>query len=306
MKCILLYIFLARRVYDPVCCREIGINCSCTINYSFSKESSYCIKTNRIYYCFIRKIWKIEKKKYPKFILKIYKYTKNERKVWRNSYVTIWKYYFSFSLERVSIFYREISKPWPCLVLIPAKRRPSFFSFLFFRLARRGRRGETAPRDPGLVKRNKLVNSGAYGERESLDDVARGCVMRFAVWAQGDFRDEVTGGLARLDLTGHGAHTPGGSNPSTPGATPTTPSGGFSTAQPRSRTNTTHRPDIRKGTPRQFTTNFSNPRPSRLSSKRVISLSFSSSFFFLFLGLLLYGNIILSWRYSRLEIRDWN
>ncbi|KAK1135121.1 hypothetical protein K0M31_007892 [Melipona bicolor] len=71
-------------------------------------------------------------------------------------------------------------------------------------------------------------------------------VMRFAVWAQGDFRDEVTGGLARLDLTGHGAHTPGGSNPSTPGATPTTPSGGFSTAQPRSRTNTTHRPDIRK------------------------------------------------------------
>lgn len=166
MKCILLYIFLARRVYDPVCCREIGINCSCTINYSFSKESSYCIKTNRIYYCFIRKIWKIEKKKYPKFILKIYKYTKNERKVWRNSYVTIWKYYFSFSFERVSIFYREISKPWPCLVLIPAKRRPSFFSFLFFRLARRGRRGETAPRDPGLVKRNKLVNSGAYGERE--------------------------------------------------------------------------------------------------------------------------------------------
>lgn len=203
-----------------------------------------------------------------------------------------------------------LSKPWPCLVLIPAKRRPSFFSFLFFRLARRGRRGETAPRDPGLVKRNKLVNSGAYGERESLDDVARGCVMRFAVWAQGDFRDEVTGGLARLDLTGHGAHTPGGSNPSTPGATPTTPSGGFSTAQPRSRTNTTHRPDIRKGTPRQFTTNFSNPRP-RLSSKRVISLSFSSSFFFLFLlsrftiGLLL-RNIILSRWYSRLEIRDWN
>ncbi|CAK9829947.1 Pituitary homeobox homolog Ptx1 [Anthophora retusa] len=71
------------------------------------------------------------------------------------------------------------------------------------------------------------------------------------VWAQGDFRDEVTGGLARLNLTGHGTHTPGGSNPSTPGATPTTPSGGFSTAQPRSRTNTTHRPDIRKdvGTP---------------------------------------------------------
>ncbi|XP_017796243.1 PREDICTED: pituitary homeobox x [Habropoda laboriosa] len=69
--------------------------------------------------------------------------------------------------------------------------------------------------------------------------------------AQGDFRDEVTGGLARLDLTGHGTHTPGGSNPSTPGATPTTPSGGFSTAQPRSRTNMTHRPDIRKdvGTP---------------------------------------------------------
>ncbi|CAL7933896.1 unnamed protein product [Xylocopa violacea] len=69
---------------------------------------------------------------------------------------------------------------------------------------------------------------------------------KLKLWAQGDFRDEVTGDLARLDLTGHGAHTPGGSNPSTPGATPTTPSGGFSTAQPRSRTNTTHRPDIRK------------------------------------------------------------
>lgn len=106
-------------------------------------------------------------------------------------------------------------------------------------------------------------------------------VMRFAVWAQGDFRDEVTGGLARLDLTGHGAHTPGGSNPSTPGATPTTPSGGFSTAQPRSRTNTTHRPDIRKGTPRQFTTNFSNPRPRlRLSSFETSNYFFI--FFFLF------------------------
>ncbi|XP_053979686.1 pituitary homeobox x isoform X1 [Hylaeus volcanicus] len=70
---------------------------------------------------------------------------------------------------------------------------------------------------------------------------------KLKLWAQGDFRDETNGGLARLDSTGHGAHTPGGSNPSTPGATPTTPSGGFSTAQPRSRTNTTHRPDIRKG-----------------------------------------------------------
>lgn len=82
-------------------------------------------------------------------------------------------------------------------------------------------------------------------------------MMRFAVWAQGDFRDDLAGGLVRIHLTGHGAHTPGGSNPSTPGATPTTPSGGFSTAQPRSRTNTTHRLDIRKGTPRLFTSNFS-------------------------------------------------
>ncbi|XP_029033145.1 pituitary homeobox homolog Ptx1 isoform X2 [Osmia lignaria lignaria] len=69
---------------------------------------------------------------------------------------------------------------------------------------------------------------------------------KLKLWAQGDFREDMNEGLARLDLTGHGAHTPGGSNPSTPGATPTTPSGGFSTAQPRSRTNTTHRPDIRK------------------------------------------------------------
>lgn len=71
--------------------------------------------------------------------------------------------------------------------------------------------------------------------------------MCFAVWAQSDFGDETNGGLARLDA-GHGAHTPGGSNPSTPGATPTTPSGGYSTGQPRNRTNATHRPDIRKGT----------------------------------------------------------
>lgn len=116
-------------------------------------------------------------------------------------------------------------------------------------------------------------------------------VMRFAVWAQGDFRDEVTGGLARLDLTGHGAHTPGGSNPSTPGATPTTPSGGFSTAQPRSRTNTTHRPDIRKGTPRHFTSNFSIATPSSLfirftkSIRLTFLLFFSNLFFFLFLTL---------------------
>lgn len=129
MKCILLYIFLARRVYDPIYCREIGINCSCTINYSFSKESSYCIKTNRIYYCFIRKIWKIEKKKYPKFILKIYKYTKNERKVWRNSYVTIWKYYFSFSLERVSIFYRSLD---PASSSSPRRGDPVSSLFSFF------------------------------------------------------------------------------------------------------------------------------------------------------------------------------
>lgn len=72
-------------------------------------------------------------------------------------------------------------------------------------------------------------------------------VLCFAVWAT-DFRDDTNGGLARLDTTGHGAQTPGGSNPSTPGATPTTPSGGFSTTQPRNRNNATHRPDIRKGT----------------------------------------------------------
>ncbi|XP_076672956.1 pituitary homeobox homolog Ptx1 isoform X2 [Andrena cerasifolii] len=70
---------------------------------------------------------------------------------------------------------------------------------------------------------------------------------KLKLWAQGDFRDETNGGLARLDSSGHGAHTPGGSNPSTPGATATTPSGGFSTAQPRSRSNNTHRQDIRKG-----------------------------------------------------------
>ncbi|XP_074102603.1 pituitary homeobox homolog Ptx1 [Cotesia typhae] len=64
--------------------------------------------------------------------------------------------------------------------------------------------------------------------------------------AQNDYRDETNGGLARLDFSGHGAHTPGGSTPSTPGATPTTPSG-FSTAQPRNRTNNNQRTDIRKG-----------------------------------------------------------
>lgn len=68
------------------------------------------------------------------------------------------------------------------------------------------------------------------------------------VWAQSDFRDETNGGIPRLDSTGHGAHTPVGSNPSTPGAAPATPSTGFSTAQSRNRTNTTQRPDIRKGT----------------------------------------------------------
>lgn len=79
----------------------------------------------------------------------------------------------------------------------------------------------------------------------------------FVVWAQSDFGDETNGGLARLDA-GHGAHTPGGSNPSTPGATPTTPSGGYSTGQPRNRTNTTHRPDIRKGTFRLCRINIYN------------------------------------------------
>ncbi|KAI4472569.1 hypothetical protein M0802_016693 [Mischocyttarus mexicanus] len=73
-------------------------------------------------------------------------------------------------------------------------------------------------------------------------------MLNAEVWAQNDFRDETNGGLARLDSTGHGAHTPGGSNPGTPGVTSTmTQSGGFSTAQPRSRTNTTHRPNIQKG-----------------------------------------------------------
>lgn len=79
-------------------------------------------------------------------------------------------------------------------------------------------------------------------------------VMCFVVWAQSDFGDETNGGLARLDA-GHGAHTPGGSNPSTPGATPSTPSGGYSTGQPRNRTNTTHRQDIRKGTFRLYKIN---------------------------------------------------
>ncbi|XP_011501214.1 PREDICTED: pituitary homeobox x [Ceratosolen solmsi marchali] len=65
-------------------------------------------------------------------------------------------------------------------------------------------------------------------------------------WAQSDFRDEANSGLARLDSSAHGVHTPGGSNPSTPGATPSTPSGGFSTTQSRNRTNTVQR-DIRKG-----------------------------------------------------------
>ncbi|XP_016840259.1 pituitary homeobox x isoform X2 [Nasonia vitripennis] len=65
-------------------------------------------------------------------------------------------------------------------------------------------------------------------------------------WAQSDFRDEASSGLARLDSTGHGAHTPGGSNPSTPGAAPTTPSGGFSSTQSRSRPNNVPRQDIRK------------------------------------------------------------
>ncbi|KAL2715194.1 pituitary homeobox x [Vespula squamosa] len=80
-------------------------------------------------------------------------------------------------------------------------------------------------------------------EEEKREDLARN------LWAQSDFRDETNGGLARLDSTGgHGGHTPGGSNPGTPGVTSTmTPSGGFSTAQPRSRTNTTHRPNIQKG-----------------------------------------------------------
>ncbi|XP_076226872.1 pituitary homeobox homolog Ptx1 isoform X2 [Nomia melanderi] len=70
---------------------------------------------------------------------------------------------------------------------------------------------------------------------------------KLKLWAQGEFRDEMNEGLATLDLTGHGSHTPGGSNPSKPGATPNAPSGGFSTAPPRSQTNRTHRPDIRKG-----------------------------------------------------------
>ncbi|KAL2736056.1 pituitary homeobox x [Vespula maculifrons] len=88
-----------------------------------------------------------------------------------------------------------------------------------------------------ITKRNKQK------DKKKKEDLARN------LWAQSDFRDETNGGLARLDSTGgHGGHTPGGSNPGTPGVTSTmTPSGGFSTAQPRSRTNTTHRPNIQKG-----------------------------------------------------------
>ncbi|XP_015590361.1 pituitary homeobox x [Cephus cinctus] len=70
---------------------------------------------------------------------------------------------------------------------------------------------------------------------------------KLKLWTQSDFRGGTNGGLAGLDSTGHGSHTPGGSTPSTPGGTPTTPSGGFSTAQPRNRSNTTNRPDILKG-----------------------------------------------------------
>ncbi|XP_015120098.1 pituitary homeobox x [Diachasma alloeum] len=69
---------------------------------------------------------------------------------------------------------------------------------------------------------------------------------KLKLWAANDFRDD-TNSLARLDSTGHGAHTPGGSTPSTPGATPTTPSAGFTSAPPRNRTNTNQRTDIRKG-----------------------------------------------------------
>ncbi|KZC03994.1 Pituitary homeobox like protein Ptx1 [Dufourea novaeangliae] len=85
-----------------------------------------------------------------------------------------------------------------------------------------------------------MLHNSTHQLHEPLEKLKR-------VWAQGDFRDETNEGLARLDSTGHGAHTPGGSNPSKQGATNTAPSGGFSTAPPRSRTNTTHRPDIRKG-----------------------------------------------------------
>ncbi|XP_023318359.1 pituitary homeobox homolog Ptx1 [Trichogramma pretiosum] len=71
---------------------------------------------------------------------------------------------------------------------------------------------------------------------------------RLKQWAQNDFRDETTSGLARLDSSTHTAGG-GGSNPSTPGAAPTTPSGGFSAAaQHRNRNNSIQRPtDIRKG-----------------------------------------------------------
>ncbi|XP_058789186.1 pituitary homeobox 2 [Phymastichus coffea] len=57
---------------------------------------------------------------------------------------------------------------------------------------------------------------------------------RLKQWAQSDFRDETnSSSLARLDSSGHGAHTSSGSNPSTPGTTaPITPSRGFVTTQP--------------------------------------------------------------------------
>ncbi|XP_033333852.1 pituitary homeobox homolog Ptx1 isoform X1 [Megalopta genalis] len=85
-----------------------------------------------------------------------------------------------------------------------------------------------------------MVHNSIHQLHEPLEKLKR-------VWTQGEFRDETNESLARLDSTGHGSHTPGGSNPSKQGATPTASSGGFSTAPPRSRTNTTHRPDIRKG-----------------------------------------------------------
>ncbi|XP_026675341.1 pituitary homeobox 2 isoform X1 [Ceratina calcarata] len=67
---------------------------------------------------------------------------------------------------------------------------------------------------------------------------------KLKLWAEGDFREDVTGGLARLDLTGQPV------TPSTPTTTPVgTPSGGgggagFPVARPR--TNTAPRSNLRK------------------------------------------------------------
>ncbi|XP_034950648.1 pituitary homeobox homolog Ptx1 [Chelonus insularis] len=95
------------------------------------------------------------------------------------------------------------------------------------------------------------VHAGSHHETSMIRNLGHQLphepLEKMKLLALNDYRDETNGGLARLDFSAHGGHTPGGSTPSTPGATPSTPSGGFSTAQPRNRTNNNQRTDIRKG-----------------------------------------------------------